>query len=95
MCCPDKDTKKFRGKDPHLRNMHTVSESNLHFDPGNEKDGYQISREFVEEMVEGFREQQRLHRRFAFIIIKEVILLPRQCSHEPQIPNTAISHLAN
>ena len=41
---------------------------------GNEKDGYQISKEFVEQMVEAFREQKRLHRRFAFIIIREVDL---------------------
>ena len=53
--------------------------------PGNEKDGYQISKEFVEEMVEAFREQKRLHRRFAFIIIKEVnckfdVMLRLACS---------------
>ena len=39
---------------------------------GSEKEGYQIDRQFVEDMIEAFREQKRLHRRFAFQIILQV-----------------------
>lgn len=39
---------------------------------GNEEEGYQITQTFVEEMIETFRKEKRLHRRFAFQIIRDV-----------------------
>jgi hypothetical protein len=49
-----------------------------------ESGAYYITREFVEQMMEAFRQQQLIHRRFAFEIILGVRLgrtqLGRQCS---------------
>ncbi len=42
---------------------------------GNEADGYEISLSFVEQLLEHFREQRSLHRRFACQIILEVCIM--------------------
>ena len=36
---------------------------------GSDEAGYSISRAFVEEMVEAFRQQKKIHKRFAFEIV--------------------------
>ena len=42
-----------------------------------EASGYQLTQKFIEEMLTEFREQRKIHRRFAFQIIMEVSPGPR------------------
>ena len=39
---------------------------------GNSKDGYTLTLDFIMGMIECFRKQQKIHRRFAFQIVMEV-----------------------
>jgi len=40
---------------------------------GSEKEGYRISQEFVTAMVEEFRQQRKIHLRFAFQIVMDIL----------------------
>jgi len=40
---------------------------------GSQTEGHRITRQFVEEMVEAFREQKKIHPRYAFEIVMGVL----------------------
>ncbi len=46
---------------------------------GSEEEGYHLTRDFVIAMMEHFRRQKTIHRRYAFQIILEVHRLLRAC----------------
>ena len=40
---------------------------------GSEEEGYRISQQFVTEMLEEFRQQRKIHVRFAFQIVMDIL----------------------
>ena len=61
---------------PLCPNFMVNSFSRFALPAGNSQEGFTITRDFVMAMLECFRKQQKIHRRFAFQILLEVSCPP-------------------